>query len=131
MAAACATRAVQLFQGRVMDRNTDELPSAAVKQDSAEGKAPNPGLHYDSPETLAEDVELDLANRADLLLEWKYGLEQQLEAVSEGMGTSGPGDAPEHARMAAELRRVAHAHEAVSHEIELAGGTRPAPSASE
>jgi len=107
-----------------MERKTDELPSAAVHQDHVDGKAPDPRAHYDSPEALAEDSKVDLARRAALLLEWKYGLEQQLDAQSEGMGASAPIEPVQQASMMAELRRVAHAHAAVSHEIELAGEAR-------
>lgn len=103
-----------------MDDNPNELPSEAVQHDNEEEKAPNPRKHYDSPEALAEDIELDLATREALLLEWKYDLEQRLEAESEGMGASGQAGAAEHARLSSEVRRVSQAHEAVASELKLA-----------
>jgi hypothetical protein len=103
-----------------MEPKIDDLPSEAVQQDSVEDKAPDPRKHYDSPEGLAEDVELDLATREALLLEWKYDLTQQLEAESEGMSAPEASGAAQNARLAAESRRVSQAHEAVSSELERA-----------
>ena len=103
-----------------MEQTPAELPSAAVHRDEAEDKAPDPRLHYDSPEDLAEDIELDLAIRENLLREWKYDLDQRLEAESEGMGTSGPLATADHARLSAEARRVSQAHDQVSTDLKLA-----------
>ena len=103
-----------------MEPNPDDLPSEAVQQDSVEDKAPNPRKHYDSPEALAEDVDLDLATREALLLEWKYDLTQQLEAESEGMGAPASSGASQNARLAAESRRVSQAHDAVLAELKRA-----------
>jgi hypothetical protein len=72
---------------------------------------------------LAEDVDLDLATREALLLEWKYDLSQQLEAASEGMGAPEIYGAAQDAKLAAESRRVSQAHEAVSSELKRANAT--------
>ncbi len=97
-----------------MDPNTAALPSDAVHQDEADQHAPNPRRHYASPEQLADDAALDLAEREALLLEWKYELEQRLGATSEGMRAAEPADEADYTRLAAELRRVSNALDRVS-----------------
>ncbi len=106
-----------------MERKTDE-PRSTETPDAA-GGAPDPGEHYDSPEALAADNTLDLAKRAKLLTDWQYGLEEQLDAQSEGMGASDPIAPAEQARLTSELERVARAKASIADEIETAGGLRP------
>ena len=54
-----------------MERSGEKHPSEKVLRDANDEKAPDPRRHYDSPEDLREDVELDLATRESLLREWK------------------------------------------------------------
>jgi hypothetical protein len=107
-------RACRFRQEHVMDPNTAGLPSDAVRQDEADEHAPDPRQHYASPEQLADDPALGVAEREALLLEWKYELEQRLGATSEGMRAAEPADEADYARFAAELRRVSNALDRVS-----------------
>jgi hypothetical protein len=86
------------MQEAIMDRHTD---------------APDPRQHYASPQALADDTSLAPAEREALLREWQYDLEQRLRAIAEGMDP----DAPDHDRLSAELRRVAHVHEAMANRL--------------
>ena len=92
-------------------------PSEKVQQDADNEKAPDPRRHYDSPEDLREDVELDLATRESLLREWKQDIDRRLESESEGMSASDPISASREAKLAAEQRRVSKALEQVSGDL--------------
>lgn len=85
---------------------SEDRPAQAVTRDAEDEKAPNPRRHYDSPEELREDVNLNPAAREDLLKEWKHDLDRRLEAESEGMSASDPISQEREARLASELRRV-------------------------
>ncbi|MBV1688423.1 hypothetical protein KRR38_12240 [Novosphingobium sp. G106] len=88
-------------------------PAQAVSHDAAAAKAPDARRHYSSPEDLAEDIDLDIATRQDLLSQWKRDLDQRLEAESEGMGASDPMAHEQEAKLANEHRRVSNALEAL------------------
>ena len=92
-----------------MDQPIDVPPSEAVKQDSVAGHAPDPQKHYDSPQSLAEDQDLDPAAREALLTEWRYDLEQRLDAEAEGMGSADTAVTPDMSGLSAELGSVASA----------------------
>lgn len=85
---------------------SEDRPAQAVSQDEHDEKAPNPRRHYDSPEKLSEDINLDLEARENLLTEWKHDLDRRLEAESEGMSASDPISQEREARLAGELRCV-------------------------
>lgn len=103
-----------------MERSGEKHPSENVQRDAESEKAPDPRRHYDSPEDLREDVELDLATRERLLREWKQDIDQRLEAESEGMSASDPISASREAKLAAESRRVSKALEQVSDDLKRA-----------
>ena len=103
-----------------MERSGEKHPSEKVQRDADNEKAPDPRRHYDSPEDLREDVELDLATRERLLREWKQDIDQRLEAESEGMSASDPISASREAKLAAESRRVSKALEQVSDDLKRA-----------
>ena len=105
-----------------MERSGEKHPSENVQRDADNEKAPDPRRHYDSPEDLREDVELDLATRESLLREWKQDIDQRLEAESEGMSASDPMSASREAKLAAESRRVSKALEQVSEDLKRATG---------
>ncbi len=105
-----------------MERSGEKHPSEKVLRDADNEKAPDPRRHYDSPEDLREDVELDLATRESLLREWKQEIDQRLEAESEGMSASDPISASREAKLAAESRRVSKALEQVSEDLKRAAG---------
>lgn len=86
-------------------------PAQAVSDDAAADKAPDPRRHYASPEDLAEDIDLDIATRHELLCQWKKDLDQRLEAESEGMSASDPIAHEQEARLANEHRRASTALE--------------------
>lgn len=88
---------------------SENRPAKAVIKDANAEQAPDPRRHYDSPEELREDINLELATREDLLKEWKQDLDRRLEAESEGMSVSDPISQEREARLAAELRRVCRA----------------------
>lgn len=103
-----------------MERSGEKHPSENVQRDADNEKAPDPRRHYDSPEDLREDVELDLATRESLLREWKQDINQRLEAESEGMSASDPMSASREAKLAAESRRVSKALEQVTEDLKRA-----------
>ncbi len=103
-----------------MERSGEKHPSENVQRDADNEKAPDPRRHYDSPEDLREDVELDLATRESLLREWKQDIDQRLEAESEGMSASDPMSASREAKLAAESRRVSKALEQVTEDLKRA-----------
>ncbi len=105
-----------------MERSGEKHPSEKVQRDADNEKAPDPRRHYDSPEDLREDVDLDLATRESLLREWKQEIDQRLEAESEGMSASDPMSASREAKLAAESRRVSKALEQVSEDLKRATG---------
>ncbi len=105
-----------------MERSSEKHPSEKVQRDADNEKAPDPRRHYDSPEDLREDVDLDLATRESLLREWKQEIDQRLEAESEGMSASDPMSASREAKLAAESRRVSKALEQVSEDLKRAAG---------
>ena len=105
-----------------MERSGEKHPSEKVQRDADNEKAPDPRRHYDSPEDLREDVDLDLATRESLLREWKQEIDQRLEAESEGMSASDPMSASREAKLAAESRRVSKALEQVSEDLKRAAG---------
>ncbi|MBV1690323.1 hypothetical protein KRR38_22215 [Novosphingobium sp. G106] len=86
-------------------------PAQAVTDDAAADKAPDARRHYASPEDLAEDIDLDIAARHELLCQWKKDLDQWLEAESEGMSASDPIAHEQEARLANEHRRTSNALE--------------------
>jgi hypothetical protein len=86
-----------------MEPNT---PAEAIKADDEKSRAPDPRRHYPSPEDLLEDIELDPAQREELLIQWRDEVEGELNAESEGMSASDPIRAEAEARLAAEARRV-------------------------
>ena len=88
-------------------------PAQAISDDAAAAKAPDARRHYSSPEDLAEDIDLDIATRQELLSQWKRDLDQRLEAESEGMGASDPMAHEMEAKLANEHRRVSNALEAL------------------
>ncbi len=91
-------------------------PAEGVQTDAARDRAPDPRRHYDSPEDLREDVELDRSTREQLLKQWKDEVDAQLSAESEGMGASDPMRAEAEARLASEARRVSEALSALQAE---------------
>jgi hypothetical protein len=91
-------------------------PASKVAADAHDEKAPNPRRHYASPEDLREDINLDLATREDLLLEWRTDLDRRLESESEGMSASDPMSAEKESSLANEHKRVSNALEAVAAE---------------
>lgn len=93
---------------------SEDRPAKAVVEDSDAERAPHPRKHYDSPEELCEDINLDLATRENLLKEWKQELDRRLESESEGMSASDPISQEREARLASELRRVSNALEKLS-----------------
>lgn len=99
---------------------SEDRPAQAVSQDANADKAPNPRKHYDSPEELREDVNLDLATRKHLLEEWKQDLDRRLESEAEGISASDPISQEREARLAAELRRVGTALEELIAELNAA-----------
>jgi hypothetical protein len=103
-----------------MQRSGEKHPSEKIQRDADADKAPDPRRHYDSPEDLREDVELDLATREALLREWKQDLDRRLESESEGMSASDPMSASREAKLAAEVRRVSKALEQVSEDLKRA-----------
>lgn len=88
-------------------------PADAIRHDEAADRAPNPRLHYPSPEDLLEDASIDIAAREALLAEWKDEVDAQLAAEAEGMSASDPIRAEVEARLAGEARRVSAALAAV------------------
>lgn len=96
---------------------SEDRPAKLVSQDADAEKAPNPRQHYDSPEELREDVNLDIEVRHHLLTEWKQDLDRRLESEAEGMSASDPISEEREARLAAELRRVCTALDALTAEI--------------
>ncbi|MCJ8156615.1 hypothetical protein [Sphingomonas sp. LaA6.9] len=95
---------------------SEDRPAKEVTKDAEAERAPHPRKHYDSPEQLCEDINLDLVTREDLLKEWKQDLDRRLEAESEGMSASDPISQEREARLAGELRRVSNALEKVGSE---------------
>ena len=81
-------------------------PSQAVGSDASHDRAPDPRRHYASPEDLSADIELDLAEREELLRQWKQDLDQRLEAESEGMSAQDPMSQDKESLLANEVRRV-------------------------
>lgn len=104
-----------------MNSSVTGSPSAAIEGDAANDKAPDPRRHYRSPEELVEDVNLDLAQREDLLREWKADLDARLEAESEGMSASDPISADNESRLSSEARRVSEALASVTRDRERSG----------
>ena len=96
-----------------MTQMTDAQP------DRLDAQAPDPRTQYDSPESLAEDITIDLQQREMLLLEWKYDLEQRLAAISEGMDSSTPDGIPDQSDLSAQLRRVTEAWDGVAAQVKL------------
>lgn len=91
---------------------TDMTPADAIKQDQTSDRAPDPRKHYASPEDLLEDIELNPAERATLLTQWKDEVDSQLAAEAEGMSASDPIRAEAEAKLAGEARRVNEALQA-------------------
>lgn len=89
-----------------MDSSAHPMPSQEIAGDAENDQAPDPRRHYRSPEELVEDVNLDLAQREELLREWKHDIDRMLESESEGMSASDPISAERESRLAAEHRRV-------------------------
>jgi hypothetical protein len=104
-----------------MNSSAIGTPSAAIEGDAANDKAPDPRRHYRSPEELVEDVNLDLAQREELLREWKADLQARLEAESEGMSASDPISPDNESRLSSEARRVNDALASVTKDRDLSG----------
>ena len=100
----------------------DTNPAEAVSSDADAEKAPDPRRHYASPEDLREDIDLDIAQREDLLREWKSDLDQRLSAEAEGMSASDPISAEKESRLANEHRRVSKALEEIASERQSSPG---------
>lgn len=94
-----------------MTSGAPQQPADAVSRDAKAERAPDPRQHYGSPEELREDVNVDLAEREELLRQWKLDLDNRLAAEAEGMSASDPMRAETEARLAAEARRVTKALE--------------------
>lgn len=98
--------------------DTSTAPANAVSNDAAAEKAPDPRKHYSSPEDLREDIDLDLAQRRELLVEWQKELDQRLSAEAEGMSASDPISEEKESRLANEHRRVSRVLEEVNAELD-------------
>ncbi len=110
-----------------MTDTVPDRPSTAVSEDAANAKAPDPRRHYDSPEDLRDDIDLDLAAREELLRQWMLDLDQRLDAEAEGMSSQDPISQEKEARLANEAHRVAALLAEVVEELEkcAAIGTSP------
>lgn len=89
------------------------VAASKVAADAEKDKAPDPRRHYQSPEDLQEDINLDLKTREELLREWRADLDRRLESEAEGMSASDPMSAEKESRLANEHRRVSAALEAI------------------
>ena len=101
--------------------NSAGKPAESVGADAAVGKAPDPRRHYNSPEDLREDINLDLAEREELLRQWKQDIDRRLEAEAEGMSAQDPMSQDKESRLASEQRRVSALLADIVDEREKAG----------
>lgn len=79
-------------------------PSAAVL--AIDGDVPDPRTHFESPEALMADPELNNDEKHALLTEWDSELDGRLNAESEGMSMTDPISVRREARLAAEASHV-------------------------
>ncbi len=68
--------------------------------------SPNPRKHFDTPEALLADPELNDDEKQALLTEWDSEVDARLNAESEGMGVSDPMSARKEGRLASEAADV-------------------------
>jgi hypothetical protein len=67
---------------------------------------PNPRKHFDTPEALLADPELNADEKHALLTEWDSELDLRLNAEAEGMSASDPISARKEGRLATEAGHV-------------------------
>ena len=79
-------------------------PSAAVL--AIDGDVPDPRTHFDTPEELLADPELNIDEKHALLTEWDSELDGRLNAESEGMSVTDPISVRREARLADEASHV-------------------------
>ncbi len=101
--------------------NSRGKPADSVGADAAGGKAPDPRRHYDSPEDLRDDINLGLAEREELLRQWKQDIDRRLESEAEGMSAQDPMSQDKESRLASEERRVSALLADIVDEREKAG----------
>lgn len=77
-------------------------PAASAMVD----EVPNPRKHFDTPEALLADPELDSDEKHTLLTEWDSELDGRLNAEAEGMSASDPISARKEGRLADEAGHV-------------------------
>lgn len=88
--------------------------AALADQQANSDAAPDPRKHFDSPEALLADPELDDASKQALLAEWDSEIDGQLNAESEGMGISDPLTARKEAQLADEAGHLKTALTAIT-----------------
>lgn len=85
-------------------RAQDAVPTPAAIE--AASDVPNPRKHFDSPEALLADKELNDDEKQELLKDWDSEIDGRLNAESEGMSASDPISARKEARLAEEATHV-------------------------
>jgi hypothetical protein len=88
------------------DNNATSLPASQVSKDAAKARAPNPRMHFQSPEILVNDQTLNDEEKYTLLCEWDLELSNRLKAEEEGMSASDPIRSRHEAKLADEAARV-------------------------
>ena len=96
-----ATIGQALFVRREQNSGAAAPAALAMAED-----APNPRKHFDTPEALLADPDLNDADKQSLLAEWDSEMDGRLNAESEGMSASDPMSHKREAALADEARHA-------------------------
>ncbi|MEO6715780.1 MAG: response regulator [Novosphingobium sp.] len=106
---------------------TAQAAAASPAAKAMDDDVPNPRKHFDTPEALLADPDLEPEEKKALLAEWDSEMDNRLNAESEGMSASDPISARKEGRLAAEAGHVKTALTKITDKIsdKVSGGQGP------